>query len=109
MEKRDFYDLHSELCKTLSHPKRQEILNNLRKEEMSVSELAKETMISQANLSQHLAILRSKGVVKARRVGINVYYSITNTKILQAFDLISEVLKEALLSQTETVKEATKK
>lgn len=109
MEKKDFYDLHSEICKTLSHPKRQEILDNLRKEEMSVSELAKETMISQANLSQHLAILRSKGIVKARRVGINVYYSITNTKIIQAFDLISEVLKEALLSQTETVKKATKK
>ncbi len=109
MEKKDFYALHSELCKTLSHPKRQEILDNLRKEEMSVTELAKATTISQANLSQHLSLLRAKGIVRARRVGINVYYSIANTKIIKAFDLISEVLREALLSQTEAVKEATKK
>jgi len=107
MEKKDFYTLHSELCKTLSHPKRQEILDNLRQEEMSVTALAKRTTISQANLSQHLAILRTRGIVKARRVGINVHYSIANTKIIKAFDLISEVLKEALLSQSETVKEAT--
>ena len=53
--------------------------------------------------------LRSKGIVKARRVGINVYYSIANAKIIQAFDLISEVLKESLLSQTEAVNEAIKK
>jgi len=109
MKKKDFYQLHSDLCKTLSHPKRQEILDNLRKEEMSVTELAKNTKISQANLSQHLAILRSNGVINARRVGINVYYSISNKKIIKAFDLISEVLRDSLLSQSETVREATKK
>ena len=109
MERKDFYILHSELCKTLSHPKRQEVLGNLRKGEMSVTELAKATMISQANLSQHLSLLRAKGIVKTRRVGINVYYSIANEKIFKAFDLISEVLREALLSQTKAVKEATKK
>ena len=109
MKKKDFYNLHSELCKTLSHPKRQEILDNLRQTELSVSELAEITKISQANLSQHLAILRARGIVKARRAGINVFYSISNTKIIKAFDLISEVLREALLSQTETVKEAIKK
>lgn len=109
MENKDFYALHSELCKTLAHPKRQEILDNLRKKEMSVTDLAKVTTISQANLSQHLSLLRAKGIVKARRVGINVFYSIANMKIIEAFDLISEVLREALLSQTKTVKEATKK
>jgi ArsR family transcriptional regulator len=109
MEKKDFYLLHSEMCKTLAHPKRQEILDNLRKDEMSVTDLAKTTAISQANLSQHLSLMRAKGIVRARRVGINVYYSIANTKIIQAFDLISEVLRESLLSQSETVKEATQK
>ena len=108
MENKEFYRLHSELCKTLSHPKRQEILDTLRKREMSVSELAEKTHISQANLSQHLAILRTKGMAKARREGVNVYYSVSNTKIILAFDLISEVLREALASQTKTIKEATK-
>jgi DNA-binding transcriptional ArsR family regulator len=106
MKKKDFYRLHSDVCKTLSNPKRQEILDNLRTKEMKVNELVKATEISQANLSQHLAILRAKGIVSARREGINVYYSISNLKIIKAFDLISEVLKDELTSQSKTIKAA---
>jgi len=104
MKKRSFYHIHSDVCKTLANPKRQEILDNLREREMTVNELVNKTGISQANLSQHLAILRAKGIVSARREGINVYYSISNPKIIKAFDLISEVLQEALSSQSRTVK-----
>jgi len=64
------------------------------------------TGISQANLSQHLAILRSKGVVSTRREGNNIYYSISNPKIIKAYDLISEVLQEMLLSKQKTVSDA---
>ena len=106
MKKKDFYHLHSDVCKTLSNPKRQEILDNLRTKELSVNKLVKATGISQANLSQHLAILRAKGIVSARREGINVYYSISNPKIIKAFDLISDVLKDALSSQSKTVEAA---
>ncbi len=104
MKRKDFYHIHSDVCKTLSNPKRQEILDNLRQKEMTVTELVNVTGISQANLSQHLAILRTKGIVSDRRDGINVYYSISNPKIIKAFDLISEVLQDALSSQSETVK-----
>ena len=106
MKKKDFYHLHSDVCKTLSNPKRQEILDNLRTKELTVNELVKATGISQANLSQHLAILRSKGIVSGRREGINIYYSISNPKIIKAFDLISDVLKDALRTQSKTVKAA---
>jgi ArsR family transcriptional regulator len=108
MNKKDFYKIHSDVCKTLANPKRQEILDNLREKEMTVSEIVKKTGISQANLSQHLAILRTKGIVTTRRDGINVYYSITNSKIIQAFDLISQVLNDSLATQTKTVKDAIK-
>ncbi|UCC39237.1 MAG: winged helix-turn-helix transcriptional regulator [Candidatus Aminicenantes bacterium] len=107
MKKKDFYHLHSDVCKTLSNPKRQEILDNLRTKEMTVNELVRATGITQANLSQHLSILRTKGIVSARREGINVIYSISNPKIIKAFDLISDVLKDALDSQSKTVKAAT--
>lgn len=106
MANRDFYCLHSDLCKTLANPKRQEILDALRGGESTVNELVERTGIAQANLSQHLAILRNKGIVNARRDGIRVYYSITNPKIVQAFDLISEVLEEALADQNKTVRNA---
>jgi DNA-binding transcriptional ArsR family regulator len=108
MKKKDFYSIHSDVCKTLANPKRQEILDNLREKEMTVNEIVGKTGISQANLSQHLAILRTKGIVTSRRDGINVYYSITDSKIIQAFDLISQVLNDSLISQTKTVKDAIK-
>ena len=106
MEKKEFYLLHSDVCKTLANPKRQEILDSLRQTDMTVNELVKKTGISQANLSQHLAILRAKSIVTTRRKGINVFYSLSNAKIIQAFDLISEVLRDSLSAQSKTVKSA---
>jgi ArsR family transcriptional regulator len=81
-------------------------LDTLREKESTVNELTETTGISQSNLSQHLAILRSKGIVQARRDGTNIYYSIINKKIIKAYDLISQVLMESLASQNKTVKDA---
>jgi len=73
---------------------------------MTVSKLIKKTGISQANLSQHLTILRAKGVVRTRREGNNIYYSIANLKIIKAYDLISEVLRESISFRNKTVTDA---
>jgi ArsR family transcriptional regulator, virulence genes transcriptional regulator len=105
LKKESFYNLHAEMCKTLSNPRRQAILDTLRSDEMTVSELIEKTGISQANLSQHLAILRSKGVVKTRRDGNNIYYSISNIKIIKAYDLISEVLEDSTNSREKAIRE----
>ena len=105
MKKENFYNLHAEMCKTISNPRRQAILDTIRDGEMTVSDLIKETGISQANLSQHLSILRSKGVVETRRDGNNVYYSLSNLKILEAYDLISEVLQDSASSRDKAIKE----
>lgn len=96
MPDKDFYCMHSQLCKTLANEKRQRILGTLRDGALTVSELQAATGIAQANLSQHLSILREKGVVLARREGAYVRYAIANPKILQAFDLITEVMQETL-------------
>jgi ArsR family transcriptional regulator, virulence genes transcriptional regulator len=106
MLKNNFYNLHADICKTISNPNRQAILDMMRSGEITVTELVNKTGISQANLSQHLAILRSKGVVNTRRDGNNIYYSISNMKIIQAYDLISEVLQESFQSKHDTVVEA---
>ncbi len=105
MKKESFYNLHADMCKTISNPRRQAILDTIRNGEMSVSELIGKTGISQANLSQHLAILRSKGVVRTRRDGNNIYYSLSNIKIIKAYDLISEVLEDSMTSREKTIKE----
>jgi len=106
MEDENFYCLHSDICKTLASEKRQRILGCLRDGELTVSDIVKATGISQANASQHLAILRSKAVVRTRRDGTSVYYSILNPKIIQAFDLITEVMQESLASRNQMVDEA---
>ena len=90
----EFYCMHSELCKTLANDKRQMILGALRGDELSVGQLVERTGIPQANLSQHLSIMRGRGVVNTRREGTRVFYSISNPKLIQAFDLITEVMQE---------------
>ena len=86
------FELHADVCKVFSNAKRLEILNTLRDGEMTASELIVRTSLSKANLSQHMSILKSKGVVVSRREGINIYYRISNSKITQACDLMREVL-----------------
>ena len=99
MNDTEFYCLHSNLCKTLANEKRQMILGALRSDELTVAELQKRTAIPQATLSQHLSMLRGHGVVRTRRAGNHVYYAIANPKIIQAFDLITEVMLETLEQQ----------
>jgi ArsR family transcriptional regulator len=94
MEK--IFELHADVCKVFSNAKRLEILNTLRDREMTASELIEKIGLSKANLSQHMSILKSKGVVLTRREGVNIYYRISNSKIIQACDLMREVLLDQL-------------
>jgi ArsR family transcriptional regulator len=61
--------------------------------------------ISQANLSQHLAVMRQKGIVTTRRERLNVYYRLSNPKITQACDLMRQVLLEHLEAGAVLVRE----
>lgn len=99
-EKRIF-QMHAEICKTLSNPIRLEILSKLRDGKKSVNEIASLTGVRQATVSQHLAVLRQRGVVSTRREGINVYYDVANPKITRACDLMREVLFEHIASMNE--------
>ncbi len=92
MEK--IYELHADICKIFSNPKRLEIINTLKDKELPAGELIERIGLSKANLSQHMGVLRSKGVVLTRRKGVNVYYRIANPKIIQACHLMREVLLE---------------
>jgi len=91
---KELYNLHAEMCKVFSNPIRLEILNLLRDKEMSVTELINISKLRQANISQHLSIMKSRGIVVANRKGKNIYYRITNPKIIKAFDIIREIQAE---------------
>lgn len=93
------FELQAEVCKTLTNPKRLEIIHALKEGEKTVTELVNILGISKANVSQHLSILKQRGILKARREGVNIYYSISNPKVVQACTLMREVLTEQLKEQ----------
>ena len=90
------FQLHADLCKMLSNPTRLKILQSLREGEKIVNELVNDVEVRQANLSQHLAELRKRNLVESRKDGTNVYYKISNPKIIEACDLVKEVLLEQI-------------
>jgi len=92
MEK--LYELQADQCKMFSNAKRIEIISTLKDQEMSATELIEKTGVSKANLSQHMSVLKAKGVIQARRNGVNIYYRIANPKIIQACNLMREILLE---------------
>jgi len=93
---KELYRLHAEMCKVFSNPIRLEILHLLRYDEMSVTELIQKSGLSQANISQHLAIMKARDVVVSRRGGKNMYYRLASPKIVKAFDIIREALVEKM-------------
>lgn len=95
--------MQAEVCKILASPKRIEIINALKDNEKTVSELVDILEIPKANVSQHLAIMRLKGILKSRRNGVNIFYSIASPKVIQACSLMKEVLMELLVERRKMV------
>ncbi len=91
---RSFFAMHAELCKALANEHRLAIMYALREGERSVGEIAVGLDISVHNASQHLRILRQRQLVRSRKDGQTVYYSIANPKFIQACTLIRQALFE---------------
>lgn len=96
---KEIYEIHASICQCLANPKRLEIINTLRDKELSATDIAGKIGISNANASQHLAIMRNKGILKSRREGVSIHYSLANPKVITACDIMREVLFEFLNEQ----------
>ncbi len=88
----ELYRLKAEISKTLADPKRLMIISELRSGEKQVGELAQALETPQAVISRHLATLRSRGIVVPRREGTAVFYSLTDVRIIEACDLVHDLL-----------------
>ena len=95
------YNLQAEISKTLAHPLRIALLHTLKDGEKTVNELVEILNASQSNISQHLALMRQRQMVKTRKNGSSVYYRVANPKISQACDIMREVLMEQLSQKHE--------
>ncbi len=87
---------HAEMCKVFTHPIRLQILDILRAQEASVSDLAGRLGVAMGNLSQHLNMMKQRRVLVSRKDGNIVFYRLANPKMLKAFDLMREILLEQM-------------
>lgn len=94
----EYYELHASVCKGLADPKRLLIIDALREGERSVTEICDVAELPQSNISQHLAVLREKGLVVTRREGQRVYYAVASEKVTQALDLLLEVMRDHVIA-----------
>jgi DNA-binding transcriptional ArsR family regulator len=94
------FDLHADLCNVLADPKRLRAMSFLGHGERSVSEIAEHLGVSLPNASQHLRVMRDRGVVRFRKEGKAVLYRLANPKFLEASRLIREALREQQLSKS---------
>ncbi len=90
------FEIQAEICKTIASSKRLEIINALKSGEKSVTELVEILGVPKANVSQHLAMMRHKGILKTRRDGVNIYYSIAHPKVIEACSLMREVMADMM-------------
>lgn len=86
------FELHAHFLKALAHPRRLEIIYLLRDQELPVSDIHTMLDLPQANISQHLMILRDAGVVISRKDGKQIFYQLSDVRIIDSCDLIREIL-----------------
>ncbi len=87
----EMYALHARFCRGLGDPKRLLIIAALRDGEKTVGQLTHALGARQANVSQHLGLMRDVGLVIARRVDNNVWYRLSDQRIVEAVDLLRAV------------------
>jgi DNA-binding transcriptional ArsR family regulator len=94
--RQEFNLLVGMMCKALNDPKRLLILSLLGERPHTVSELVVELGSPQANVSQHLTVLRDRGLVTAERDGATVVYSLRHPRVLEAIGILRGVLRDEL-------------
>ncbi|HET8911759.1 MAG TPA: metalloregulator ArsR/SmtB family transcription factor [Ktedonobacteraceae bacterium] len=93
------YQMQAELCQTLADPTRLKLLTLLEDGPKAVKVLVEVTGQRQAKISQHLGLMRQRGVVRAERVGNEIHYSLTDPRFLEACRITREILLEQLTRQ----------
>lgn len=96
----------SDVLKVLANSHRLHILHELREGEKTVSELCAATGLRQANVSQHLALMRHSRVVIERRVGNSVFYRIADKRIIDACNLMQSVLLDQVSDDSKLLRQA---
>ena len=90
---KDRYEIASERIKALANPKRLQIITGLIENECNVTEIGKKSGVPQSTASQHLRILRDKGIVESRREGTKICYKVVDKCIKKIVECLKEEIK----------------
>lgn len=102
---RPIYQVKAEFFKTLGHPARIRILEVLRDGERPVNELIPEVGIEPSHLSQQLAVLRRANLVRSRKVGSSVLYSVAEPRVFGLLETARAILTSSLTETRELLEE----
>ena len=95
----------AEIFQALAHPTRIAVVEALRDGEMSAGALLAHVSVEPANLSQHLAVLRSKQVVVSRKAGNQVYYTLRDPVLIDVLDLLKRYFNAHLQQSADMLDE----
>ncbi len=84
----------AKLLKVVANEKRLSVLYYIKESELKVSDIEKKVNLSQSALSQHLAILREKHIVKTRRESQTIYYSLKDEKTKELLDILDDLFRK---------------
>ncbi len=90
------YEMQASVLRMLAHPRRLEMLHLLADGPMEVGRIAQTMGISQPNASQHLALLRSSGLVEIERNGREIRYQLTDPEVMVACSVMRGFLQRRL-------------
>ena len=97
--------LHADICSALADPRRILLLYSLAEQPQNVGDLANALEISQPATSRHLKLLRERGLVKAVRQGMTVEYHLVDHRLIEALDLLRDVLRARLTYRASLIEE----
>ena len=84
----------SEIFQALAHPTRIAVIDLLREGELTVNAFVDRLELEQANLSQHLAVLRARQIVITRKAGNQVFYSVRDPLVWKMLDLMKRYFQK---------------
>lgn len=88
------FELQAKTLKALAHSRRLEIVQLLQDQELPVTDIHEMLDLPQANVSQHLMVLKDAGILKTRKAGKQVYYKVASPVFFNAINCLREFLIE---------------
>jgi ArsR family transcriptional regulator len=98
--------LHADLCSAIADPTRILLLYALSERPRTVNDLASVIGASQSATSRHLRVLRVRGLVRATRLGPSVEYRLGDERLIEALDLLRQILRDTVSRSAELLDES---